>query len=320
MKSEEVQEIVSCLPRGKTVFHYFRDRYAALLLARAFKEKAQLGQVKRSRFGRLLSKPIIADLLGRCGDGRVTPDLFNTAWAQPAEPYLLGLTSWGIDGKRLTRANYHQTSRPGVNLVLQLNFSSHHERPSSGWIGKADPTHPFVLKDHPVACPDRNTLAWARLDIDLASGEALIEEIQSDWVREVHNLIRTLRCLPSDQVRRRFLTNCYAPIGLKGIREYAAHVLPFHARHWAEAMLSAAIWFLHDEIGVRRIYYHTFDGGNRLKGLSDCPPPRSLYTDLPRRFCFDRTTEPPRLLDQCTDSRVRSAVRSGEIEFHRINL
>jgi hypothetical protein len=320
MTCEEIQEIVSCLPSGKTIFHYFPDRYAVLLLARILRRRTPLAELKRSPFGGLLRKPLVAGLISRCGDGFVEPDLFHFAWANPAEPYLLGLTSWGEERKRLSRFNYHQTSRPGVNLVLQLNYSSHHDRPSIKLL-VPEGDHPFIFPGHPVASPKRTTLAWARLDIDLDGGEALIEEIQSDWVREVHLLMRTLDTFASDDTRRTYLRKWYGSISLEGVRRYAANVLPFHARYWSEAMLSAAIWFLNDELGVRRIYYHTFEGGNRLKNLPwYFTPPRSLYTDLPRRFCFETTTEPPRLLDHCSDWRVRMTVRSGEVEFHRLVL
>jgi len=39
----------------------------------------------------------------------------------------------------------------------------------------------------------RETLAWARLDVDLESGQALVEEIQSDWVRRVKDAERRLK-------------------------------------------------------------------------------------------------------------------------------
>lgn len=42
----------------------------------------------------------------------------------------------------------------------------------------------FNYCGHPVS-RQRNTLAWARLDLDLNSATALIEEIQSDWIRDV---------------------------------------------------------------------------------------------------------------------------------------
>jgi hypothetical protein len=70
-----------------------------------------------------------------------------------------------------------------------------------------------------------------------------------------------------------------------------------HDGIWAEAMLMAALSFLFDEIGVRRVFYHTFETGCRLKGIdAESAPPRLLYTTLPKKFCFRETGEMPEFL------------------------
>ena len=43
---------------------------------------------------------------------------------------------------------------------------------------------------HPVASGGELTLAWSRIDLDLDRGEALVEEIQSDWVRDAQSQSR----------------------------------------------------------------------------------------------------------------------------------
>ena len=60
------------------------------------------------------------------------------------------------------------------------------------------------MTGHPVLAPGerpyfRETLAWARIDLDLVSSEALVEEIQSDWVRCANRLKRRLSRCGSDQ-------------------------------------------------------------------------------------------------------------------------
>jgi hypothetical protein len=40
----------------------------------------------------------------------------------------------------------------------------------------------FEWSAHPIR-RSPSTLAWSRVDIDFENGEALIEEIQTDWVR-----------------------------------------------------------------------------------------------------------------------------------------
>ena len=59
-------------------------------------------------------------------------------------------------------------------------------------------------------------------------------------------------------------------------------------------VLAAAISFLRRELAVERIFYHTYESEFHMKDFDDCwHPPRSLYSRLPRRFCFERTEEAP---------------------------
>ena len=139
--------------------------------------------------------------------------------------------------------------------MLQLNFSSAHDEPYRRLI---DPEgySPFCYFTHPIS-QTMNTLAWARLDIDLAGGEALIEEIQSDWVRDA------LRA-------RRHAVRAQGTVWLDGFEmqkdrviRYVDSTLRRHEETWDEAMLSAAIWFLRRELGIKTIYYHTYESGAR---------------------------------------------------------
>ncbi|MBT2971011.1 MAG: hypothetical protein B6D72_16935 [gamma proteobacterium symbiont of Ctena orbiculata] len=52
----------------------------------------------------------------------------------------------------------------------------------------------------------RETLAWARLDVDLERNEVLIEEVQSDWVRDMAWLQRWLNRCDTDE----YVIQCYA--------------------------------------------------------------------------------------------------------------
>jgi hypothetical protein len=88
---------------------------------------------------------------------------------------------------------------------------------------------------------------------------------------------------------------------------------------WDEAALSAAIKFIIDELGIGQIYYHTFDTGNVLKGMWNSHPPRSLYTDLPRKFCFDLTDEAPRMLNTSTAAK-RKLRKTPEPRWYRLNM
>ena len=56
-------------------------------------------------------------------------------------------------------------------------------------------------------------------------------------------------------------------------------------------------YFLKEEIGINTIFYHTFEGGNFLKGIDYAKkPPRSLNTSLPKKFCFELTNQYPAFL------------------------
>ena len=80
------------------------------------------------------------------------------------------------------------------------------------------------------------------------------------------------------------------------IKTYADDVLAPYAKVWEEAMLSATIGFIHHELGLQKIYYHSFEQGALLKNIKGSKPPRSLYTRLPKQFGFQKTPEGPEFL------------------------
>jgi hypothetical protein len=101
---------------------------------------------------------------------------------------------------------------------------------------------------------------------------------------------------------------------------YLDEVLAPYAQVWDQAMLSATLRFLREELGIRRIWYHGWESGNALKGIEpDSAPPRSLYTRLPRQFCFSETSTFPRMLQrrQCKRRLAKAGVSA---RFHRLCL
>lgn len=334
MHPDTVREIQGCLPTGKTPFHYFRDRYAALLLGwYVGKQGMPIHAIKRSAFSGLLAKTAIRTCIASCPDGILSADHMAACWPHPRdiETYRLTLGEWGTEDTSRDPEDdpgWHQTSRPGMNLVLQLNFSSKHDRPYEALI-RPQALHPFECIIHPIAPPSYRTLAWARIDLELERGEALIEEIQNDWVRRVQSKRRVLQSIlggdgapmpmpQSDPRIRRALRG--ADTDPVRFERYTERVLKPHMRLWDEAMLAATLWFLREEIGTRRIYYHTFAGGNALKGLDDEPPPRSLYTTLPKRFCFRPTSMAPSFLDKVATKRLRPMRAQREPVFFVLDL
>ena len=293
MDSSEVQEIISCLPQGRTFFPYFKDRYALLLLAELVGEQGRrISALRQSHYAPLLAKPVVKQALANCGSGRITANDLLSCWPVQAQTLLLKLSHWGGGVDR----RWQQTCRFGYNLVLQLVFSNDHDTQYRRLL-KPEFDGYFNYNCHPIAKRRRNvffreTLAWARIDLDWQSGEALIEEIQSDWVADATRLQRRLR-LGSG------IENEY---GIRPDRalvlQYLDHILADYARIWDEAMLSATLNFIRRELGLKQIYYHEFETSIVLKGIEHCKPPRSLYTKLPRRFCLEQTQHVPGFIQQ----------------------
>ncbi len=315
MDYQEAKELLDCLPEQRTLFRYCRDRYAVDLLRIASRRFASIRELKRSRFAGLLEKPGVASLISRCGNGDVNSGVFEGFWQEPGNTYLLTAGLW--DGRV---GRYAQTSRRGANLVLRLNFNRQHDRFFNRHI---KPNRPYGFNGwgHPVLHQGerrhfRETLAWARLDIDLAADEVLVEEIQSDWVRQVKGLKRRSARLASVQGEFRgygFKTT------LSEARAYLAHVEPL-TRDWSQAMLAAVIEFVDRELGLSRIWYHTWETGVQLKGIErDWAPPTSLYSQLPRRFCFEESAEIPALLAN-RSMRKRLNRHKVALRFYKLEL
>lgn len=285
MRTSEAQEIVACLAGERYLFHYFKDRYALLLLSDLVGEGMAIRDVRATRYAKLLERPRVRDIVRAKGDGRLARADLEAAWPARPECYTLTLGLWGSEHRREWSRDWHQMARRGLNLVLQLNFSSRHDRLYHHLVRPGD-RHPFEGPCHPVNGRGRRTMAWARIDLDFATGEALIEEVQNDWLRQAQ---WGLCWMESDE--------SVDTAALRRMRRYVREVLAPHLAMWDEALLAATIGFLRHELGIDAIYYYDFETGNRIKGFArDFCPPRSLYQDLPKKFCFERTPGLPEFL------------------------
>lgn len=93
-----------------------------------------------------------------------------------------------------------------------------------------------------------------------------------------------------------------------------------YKRVWAEAMLCATIEFIHFELGIERIFLHTARSGWQVKMMDHTwQPPRSLYSDLPKKFCFKQTWAAPEFLLK-TRSYQRLIRRQPDIDFYQLSL
>lgn len=291
MSPAELSNLCEPLPRGRTLFYYFRDRYALLQLEHLARDGATIGEIKKTKLGPLLNRPIVREALARCGDGRLGKRELQATWPSPTWAYRLSIGRWPMENSKWCRY-WHQMARPGVNLVLQMNFSMSDQRRIAALAGPDDLRG---CDSHPIAAAPESTLAWARLDIDRQRGECLIEELQSDWSRDT-----TVFDEDND-----------------------TESLTHHRRLWPEAMLAATIRFCINELGLNRIFLYDHATGNRYKGFrsSNFCPPRSLYTDLPKRFCFRHTHNGPQLLrDAHINRRVRKVFTDPETRWWVMQL
>lgn len=209
-------------------------------------------------------------------------------------------------------------ARPGFNLVVQLNLSGKH----TDKIRRVDPA---LLErvtdrwsDHPVRDDGQITVAWSRIDMDVSAGVALIEEIQSDWVRETRELRDEVKAITrrQDFERAAFARNRYQP-RRSWLRYLDGADFRRVEKHWAEAMLEATCQFLWEEIGITDIYLYDYETGCRVKGMNDpdWQPPRSLYTKLPRRFGMKRVETVPAFLKAGMDRHLKKVFKGAPARF-----
>lgn len=291
-----------------------------MLLTYLVGEGMRLEDIKQSSCKRLLDKPIIKKILQQHGCRSLGPQELGSLWPASYQCYLLSIGAWGA--RQRWQQSYKQTSRPGWNLVLQLNFSEQHTCSYTRLV-KPDEGHPFHCESHPIARNGKHTLAWARLDIDLEKDEALIEEIQTDWLRMARRSRQFIeRVKDFDSIEKDHLPYYIRGIGgtSEDLKNYYDRELKPHTEIWEEAMLAAVIWFLKEELGITTIYYHTFDFGCKLKGITGRRPPRSLYTRLPDRFCFEKTERGPSFMQEKMGRKLRQLYKQDTPQFYTLGV
>ena len=320
MNIQQIREITDFYTGEKLVFHYFKDRYALQLLQYfTGTEGKSIQQVKQSPYKGLLQKPLLKKLTSGLANNKLNADILNNTWCTQPLTYRLTFGKWGQNNRNWHKSwTHYQTSRAGKNLVLQLNFCGGDVLKYLQLIKPHSHYGPFQYGScHPISWRrGMHTLAWVRLDIDLKTGEALIEEVQTDWVRLVKDEITYVN---NEATKKEFNPNArlfYRANGtIKDFNYYVAQVMQPHLKLWDEAALAAAIWFLKTELGINRIFYHHFETGNKIKGIRWSKPPRSMYTKLPKRFCFRETDTYPSFLEKAVHLRLRREKRKGKMKF-----
>ncbi|GAB5520241.1 MAG: hypothetical protein RhofKO_24920 [Rhodothermales bacterium] len=311
MDTSILQAFLDRQPAGRTLFHYYRDRYAVEALSRAVGEGSTVHALKRSPLAGLLQRPIVKTILASaCADGRVTPERLAQVWAHivPTEllTYRLSYGRWG-ETKGYWKQYYRQTTRPGENLVVQLNFNNQHKQAYYRLIRPEADLHPFAGYGHPIRADDELTLAWCRVDIEPLTGEALIEEVQNDWIREADAGLRYKQKwqIGTDRARR-------------DLKDYVTEILKPHRQVWAKAVVTATLNVLREAFDLHMVYFHSPESGAVLKGIEGSTPPRSLYSALPRKLGFRPTPHPPRFVRWVP--RAWQALSAQPLSFFRLDL
>ena len=297
MKEQLVDEIINCLSEDKRRFYYHKDRYAILLLEEMARYQNDIKKIKKSSFAKLLNKPFIKEHLSKNGQAQLNAENFATQFNSQAIPFTVSFFKWGDDDYR------DQTSREGFNLVVQLNFSSHHEHEyqrlykPSGNYGFNSWGHPIYAAndDNARTKKHRETMAWARIDLDFRLGEAVIEEVQCDWLRFARSEYKWLKAaIEKGTVSEEY----FGKSKFSAMKYYFEEVLKPYEKIWDEAILSVALEVILRDIGINKVYYHTYESGSLIKDIDYGKPPRSLYTNLPKRFCFQKSKYGPDFIEK----------------------
>lgn len=166
-------------------FYYFQDRYALMLLSYYTGQGKTVREIKQSPYAKLLNRPVVKEVLARSGKAVVTGDDLASVWPAMPECFTIGFGGHGTDNGY--KDPFDQTSRPGMNLVVLLNYSNMHDSKFTRLVPK-EQSDWFRSLAHPHA-RGRYTLAWTRVDIAADMSEALIEEVQNDWLRYVRDYL-----------------------------------------------------------------------------------------------------------------------------------
>lgn len=314
MDAKLANEIIQCLPRDRTLFRYYKGRFANLLLAMVSERYATVRELKESPFQALTNRPEVKNVLASRGDGKVCARQFEQAWQEPSLCFRLTISQWeGEPGA------WGQSSRRGVNLVLQLNFSNQHNAEYRR-LYKPTSDNVFNFYGHPIADERgdgaiEETLAWARIDLDFTHDEALVEELQSDWVREAKWYLSHLERYKHSRVP----IYEYESKASRAERvKYLKEVLPPYSALWQEVMLAATIWFIRQELGIANIFIHTAESGATIKRMGRSTPPTSIYSKLPKKFCFQQGKEAPAMIAET--HRYRRLAKKVPVTWNRLAL
>lgn len=316
MKREEYKELKRLLP-SEIALPYFEDRESPWLLAQMMPETIAVAEARRAPWGKLLDRPSLKPLVARCGGhlqrhdvralayadqtlgavgyGSAGAAAIERAYVKPWQDFRLTFAIWGQNER-----SWDQTTRQQCNLVIQLGFPSDHAALMGRYLKTGDRKR-FEWDGHPIRTKGCPTLAWARVDLDLDRSEALIEEVQSDWLRYADDELDKLR---DAKPRSRELML---------LETYKAGLVTQYERIWPRAALLATLIVLRDWLHVEKVWMHRPEIGVVLKRIAGTAPLRSLYSSLPKSFCFRPTRERPQMLQSLPAKLTKRLPKEGPV-------
>ncbi|MEL6335233.1 MAG: hypothetical protein AAFQ88_01180, partial [Pseudomonadota bacterium] len=325
MQNRQIEALCQMMA-GEDPFLHYPDREAAALLCQVVQAPTAVPALRQGRFGKMAGRAPVRELIGRAGGGVVEPDALavlarpDAIWprsrlgeaaqtiaaARPWQWFRRSFAVWHGDRQSW---RWRQMSRPGANLVLQIGFPVDHDAAFYRLFGRCR-RGDFESPHHPIRTEGAITMAWARLSLHFKGGrldadweeDLLVEEIQSDWFGEVDAAAEWMATQAGTDDRRR--------VGLERHEHYRRHYLAPYRRDWAAATLMAVIELARRELGIKRLWLPQPATGAVLKGITGAQPPVSLYTTLPRRFCFEPTQDAPRFLEEARIKALRALRRS----------
>jgi hypothetical protein len=289
MTSAELEGIISLFGQDMPHYHYFRDKYALLLAAWSVGEGSKVADMKRSRIAGLLQKDVLKQHCARHAiltEANLLAETGPVGWS-----FRQSLGAWGWED-----GWWGQVSRKGKSLVLRLDFQKDHDK-TVGKLGLETAIERLEGRNH-MHFEESYNLAWARIDLDWETGEVLIEEIQNDWLRNAYSLFSGQTARGGGRFYNWHASKGTSRNGWKFEEYYETVVQPLE-KVWSEAMLSATLEFVRNTLGLRLVYMHTDECGARLKDIwFESRPPKSIYQDLPKRFCFEQVNYAPTFLSR----------------------
>lgn len=295
MDSSTIDELLEVFSAHQT-FYYYKDKFVIDRILRSGQEQINTQTLRNAGLLQCANNALVKKLLTMAQGALLPQDLYSY-WPEDGLCFNITFGKWGEAPLKGRKADWYQTSRSGYSLVLQLNFSTEHIRDFFRYLKPDSGIHTFQYGGHPIAKRKFATMGWCRMDVDFETDEVLIEELQTDWLREVSALEKRLKVLKTEENAK----HCLECHGLSTSKEHwNKYLSTFHkySSVWSEALLHASVDFARKELGINNVWMHSYDSGNLFKELKWSKPPKSLYTKLPKKYGFEPVKEGPAFLQK----------------------